>query len=207
MALNSWALTTVARFKAFIKKTDVADDTLLERIIDIATDIIERYCDRRFLETTYTDEYRDGTGWNQIMVKNYPINTREAFQLDERDTDTNEAQWSSVDTQLYHIDYDAGLIELVGHRFTEVPRKYKISYTAGYAFDNTTPGTTLEALGIGDLEFACWKIVNNIFNDASSAGGITSESIGNYSVSYGGYTYISPEIKMILDKYKRPHLM
>ncbi len=207
MALNAWALTTVARFKTFAGITVATDDTLIERLINIVSDYIEKFCDRRFLQTAYTDEYYDGNGSNQMLLKQYLVSSAASFVLEERDTDTNEANWSSVDTKLYHIDYTAGIIELIAHTFREAPRKYRVDYTAGYAFDNSTPGATLESLGIGDLEYACWKIVNNLYKDAGDTDGIKSESIGNYSVSYGDYMMLSPEVKLILLKYKRPHLM
>jgi hypothetical protein len=100
-----------------------------------------------------------------------------------------------------------GLIELVGARFAEVPRKYAITYTAGYAFDNLTPGATLESVGLGDLEYAVWTLINNIFKGNTSASNVKAESIGNYSVTYGDYELLPEEVKMILAKYKRPHLM
>jgi hypothetical protein len=207
--MNTWALTTVARFKSFVGITSNAYDTKIGIIIDVATDLIEKYCDRRFIETTYTDQYYDGNGSTQLLLRQYPISTRATFQLDERNSDMNDASFSSVDTSLYHLDYTNGMIELVGYKFREVPKKYKVTYTAGYAFDNTTPGATLESLGIGDLEYACWVICNNIYKHAASPTGISSESIGNYSVSYGGQGWLlkDPELKLILDKYKRPHYM
>lgn len=207
MALNAWALTTVARYKTHAGITGVASDTKIEILINIVTDYIEKFCDRRFLRTTYTNEVYDGQGSPQLLLKQYPISTTHTFQLDERDTSLNEAQWSSVDTNLYHIDYTAGMIELIGRRFEELPRHYQVTYTAGYAFDNTTPGAALESLGIGDLEYACWQMVTNLFASAGQQSGINSESIGNYSVSYANFYLLDPEVKMIILKYKRPHLM
>jgi len=209
MPLNTQALTTVARFKSYVGITVPTYDTKIEILINIVTDFIEKYCDRRFRETTYTNQIHDGHGSPQLLLQQYPVNTRNAFQLDERDTDLNENQWSSVETNLYHIDYTAGLLELIGRKFAEVPRKYQVTYTAGYAFDNTTPGATLESLGIGELEWVCWELVNDLYKNAGSVTGVMSESIGNYSVSYGGLTAngLNPLHKSVLDKYKRPHLM
>jgi hypothetical protein len=210
MGLNPQALTTVARFKTFSGIAVNTFDTKIEYIINIVTDYIEHYCDRRFLKTTYTNEVYDGNGWRQLLLKNYPVVSTSAFQLDERDTDLNEANWSSQDTNLYHIDYDAGIVESVGGtRFSEAPRKYQITYTAGYAFKNdAAPLVTLESLGIGDLEYACWVISSNIYDKGGqNTGGVKSESIGNYSVTYGDFYLLDPEVKMILNKYKRPHSM
>jgi len=207
VAIVSYGLTTVARFKSFIKKTTVEDDTLIETIINIVSDIVENYCDRRFLETAYTNEYYDGTGSNQLFLKQYPVNSAESFVLEERDTDLNDSSWSSIDSEWYHVDYLAGLIELVANRFREVPRKYRVNYTAGYAFDNVTPGATLQSVGIGDLELAVWMLANNIYEDKGMVTGIKSESIGNYAVTYADEALLTPKIKLILNQFKRPHLM
>jgi len=208
MAINTYSLTTVARFKSFIKKTTVEDDSLIETIINIVSDMVEKYCDRRFLETAYTDEYYDGNGSQQLLLRQYPVDTAETFSLEERNSDTNEASWSTIDTKMYHVDPLAGMIELIGNRFAEVPRKYRVDYTAGYAFKNdAAPLVTLEAVGIGGLELAVWKIVNNIYQDKNAVTNIKSESIGNYSVSYGDESIMTSTIKLILDEFRRPHLM
>ena len=206
--LNSQALTTVARYKAYAGISGVTSDSRIEVLINVITDYIERFCDRRFLQTVYTSEVYDGQGSQQLLLKNFPVSTTAAFQMNHRDTYLNEAHWSSVDTNLYHIDYLAGLVEFIGGWFRKTPRHYQITYTAGYAFDNATPGVTLETLGIGDLEFACWQLVSNLFKSAGQQTGIQSESIGNYSVTYGsGNALMDDAVKSILMKYKRPHLM
>ena len=204
---STYSLTTVARFKSFIKKTTNEDDTLIEILINVVTDFVERFCDRRFLRTTYTNEVYDGLGTDKLLLKQYPVISASAFSLDQRDTPLNENQWSAIDTNLYHIDWNAGIVELIGYRFDEVPRKYRVTYTAGYLFDNSTPGATLESVGIGDLEYVVWVLLNNAYKNATKPMNVKSESIGNYSVSYGDYQLLSPEIKEILNKYKRPHLM
>lgn len=211
MSLNPQALTTVARYKTFAGITDASSDTRIEMLINIVTDYIERYCDRRFLQTAYTNELYDGNGAQQLLLKNYPISSSATFQLDVRDTYLNQANFSLVGATLYHIDYTTGIIEFVGGRFHETPQQFQITYTAGYAFKNdAAPLVTLESLGIGDLEYACWQLVSNSLRNAGSSSGISSESIGNYSVTYGANgsgTILTPDVKMILNKYKRPHSM
>lgn len=210
MALNPQALTTVARFKSYAGITVATFDTKIEMLINVVTDFIEHYCDRRFLQTAYTNELYDGHGSQQLLLKNYPVNTSATFQIDNRDTYLNESNFSVVDSNLYHIDYLAGIVDFVGGRFRNTPRHYQITYTAGYAFKNdAVPLVTLESLGIGDLEYVCWELINDIYKNGSRVSGVSSESIGNYSVTYnvnalGGLDVVH---KMILDKYRRPHLM
>lgn len=206
MSLNNQALTTVARFKSFAGITVATTDARIEVLINIVTDFIEHYCDRRFRKTTYTNQMQDGSGSQTLLLKQYPVDSTAAFQLDTRSGDLNDNDFDTVETNTYHIDYDNGLLEGFFH-FAYVPRKYQVTYTAGYAFDNTTPGATLESIGIGDLEYACWVLVNTLFKNATSPNNVKSESIGNYSVTFGDSELFQPEVKMILDKYKRPHLM
>lgn len=207
MPIVAYGLTTVARFKTFINKTTNEDDTLIETFINIVSDLVEHYCDRRFKQTTYTDEYYNGTGTDKLLLKQYPVDETTGVTIDERSGDFNEASWNSVDSSLFHVDWTAGIVELVGARFAEVPKKYRIDYKAGYNFDNVTPGTTLQACGIGDLEFVVWQLVNDMYQNRTSVTGINSESIGNYSVSYDNDGLFTDLQRMILDKYKRPHLM
>ena len=60
MALKAYGLTTVARFKDYASVSTSADDTLIENLINIVTEFVENYTQRRFKQTTYTDEEYDG---------------------------------------------------------------------------------------------------------------------------------------------------
>lgn len=207
MSLNAYALTTVARYKSFAGISGVTQDTKIEYIINIVSDWVETFCDRRFIKTTYTEEIYDGNGYSKLLLRNYPVDSSSAFQIDERDSDFNDNHWSLVDSEFYFTDLNAGIVECIGRTFREVPQKYRITYTAGYLFDNVTGVTTLESAGIGDLEYAVWKLITNVIQKGGNVSGIKAESIGNYSVTYGDYQLMDLDIKMVLDKYKRYHSM
>lgn len=207
MPIDSYALTTLARFKTFIGLTSAADDTLLTTLINVVSDYVERFCDRRFKQTTYTQEIYDGTGSQQLLLRNYPTDETTGVTIDERASDNNDTSWNQLNSTLYHVDWNAGLIELVGARFAEVPRKYRITHKSGYNFDNSAGTPDMETAGLGDLEYAVWVLVNNMYQKRKNVSGIQSESIGNYSVTYKDYSNLDPEIKAILLKYRRPHLM
>jgi hypothetical protein len=202
MSLLAYALTTVARLKTFLGISSASYDTLLENIVNSTSEFIEKYCDRRFKKTAYTDELYNGNGFNKLMLKNYPVDSSATFSIYKRDSIQNEEGWDDVDDEDYFVHWDKGYIENVRDIFYAYPKHYKISYTAGYNFNNTS--TYLTDAGAGDLEYACWKLASKVFNQRNVAGNVQSESLGDYSISFMSSVMADPEIKSILDKYKRP---
>lgn len=206
MAIITNGLTTVDRVKTFLGITVADYNTILERLINQVSDFVAHYCDRTFRETVNTNELYDGTGTGKMMLKNYPISSTATFVLEERTSSQNVSSFDLIDTNLYFIDYNTGIIELTsGNTFAEFPQSYRITYTSGYDFDNVTPGATLESVGLGDLEFAVWKLVSNAFKMRKDTSNVQSESIGDYSVTFRASTMTNKEIKEILDYYTRPH--
>lgn len=51
----------------------IKDNYLIERLIDRATDAIERLCNRKLLSRTYTREVYDGNGQNRLILRQYPV--------------------------------------------------------------------------------------------------------------------------------------
>jgi len=200
--INANGLTTVARLKAFLGITVATHDTILERLINMASDFISNYCNTVFQEAIYTNEIYDGTGSLNLVLEKAPISTTASFQIEER---TGKSSWSSIDNSSYYIDYVTGIVHSRGSGFIDMPQKYRATYTAGYAFDNFTPGATLESLGMGDLEFATWKLVSKAFDNRKGSTDVQSESIGDYSVSFRVSAMTDPIVKEILSNYVRPH--
>jgi len=71
--VDTYALTSLAKVKAYMGITDTATDAVLAQLINAVSLAIERYCDRKFKSRSYTMERQDGSGSNIIFVKNYPI--------------------------------------------------------------------------------------------------------------------------------------
>ncbi len=199
---NAYALTTRARAKTFLKITSTTDDSLIDVLIDVATDIIEKYCDRRFKKTAYSEEVYDGNGANVLLLKNYPVDSAASFKLEERDSGDNIDSFSEIDSEYYFVDYNSGLLELARDIFQKAMRHYRISYTAGYDFDLAT--TFLSTVGAADLEWACWSLIGDLLDESKGKRKISSESLGDYSVSYKSIEE-NPVIKAVLEKYRRPH--
>jgi len=206
MSLNTNALTTVDRVKTFLGITVASSDAILESLINQVSDFVEHYCNRTFVETTYTDEFYDGTGTDKLFLFNYPVSTTDTFTLQGRAGTQNIDSFDEIDSEKYFIDYTTGILETTGWGFSERPRKYRVTYTAGYAFkNNAAPLVTLESVNIGDLEFAVWKLVANAFLMRKDTSNVQSETIGDYSVTFRKSTMTDKEIQDILNRYRRPH--
>ena len=202
MSLAAYALTTLDRTKIFLGITNVSYNNILTTLINNASDFIERFCDRRFKKTAYSNQVYDGNGTNRLLLKQYPVVSGEIFTLQERDAVDNTDLWDTIDTEDYFVKNNEGIIEYVCGEFLNLPQHYRISYMAGYDYDNAA--TFLEDCGAGDLEYACWKIVGKFFANRKGSSEIQSERIGDYSVTYSKIAREDPEIARILEKYLRP---
>ncbi len=85
MTLGINSLTTVLNVKGFLglSTASTGDDTLLENLINVATDMVEgQYCNRPFINVATSSsttlqsktEYFDGGG-KDFFVKYYPIDS------------------------------------------------------------------------------------------------------------------------------------
>lgn len=72
MAVDTYALCSLAELKAWIGITSDTDNAVLESAIDRASDIVEQYLDRHILERTYR-EWVDPNAQRTIVAKESPI--------------------------------------------------------------------------------------------------------------------------------------
>lgn len=205
MALNSQAFTTVARQKIFQGISGSTHDTVLEVLINAGTDFLESEMGgRRIKQTTYTNEEYAGTGTDRLILKNWPIESGTTPTLQSRTTTENQDNWDTINSRYYKTDHDNGILTLIDQNiFLKIPKHYRVTYSAGYDYDNSA--TYLSDTGAGDLELACWLLVRDIFNERNTSGNIRRESIGNYSVEFSSLksSELHPEVQRIIKKYTR----
>ena len=214
MALFSYALTTVARFKEYAGVTATsAEDIVIEQMINQVTTFIERYTRVRFMETVHENEEYSSDGGESLLLNNYPISKTADFTLQYRTSLENKDNWETIDSENYFIDYNAGVISDVYRNLYLVRRYYfRVSYTAGYSFDNSA--TFLSDTAAGDVEYATWKLVNEAWEQRKTGRDINSEKLGDYAISYarslfelgrpqGNFVQPVGSIQAILDRYKR----
>jgi len=205
MAVKSYALTTAARLSSYMDITTPTGTklTAMEKTIDALTDFIEGYIGRRIKKTTYTREMYDTEEGATLDLEQFPVISTESFSLEKRNSVYNEDSWETVDSEEYHIDYKTGIIVASGaYQFMRTIQGYRVTYTAGYVFDNSA--TFLSDTEAGDLELAIWILAETTWNKRKGGNGVTSERIGDYSVTYKKAVMESEDIKSILDKYAVP---
>lgn len=174
-SLLSYALTDLASVKETlgIASGNTSKDNLIIRKINQATDVIEGFCalaqGHHFKETTYTNEEYTGSGSNQLVLKMRPVSTVSSFQ--SRSTTTNDDDWDSVETELYFLDEDAGIIDLLFHQSSHW-NIYRVSYTAGFS---TIPA---------DLAEACVILASYLVDNASSGSSVKRKKEGSREIEY-----------------------
>jgi hypothetical protein len=77
------------------------DNYFIERLIDRASDSIERYCDRKFKSQSYSAEKYNGTKSNRLFLKNYPVTGISRVAVGEIDAlyvkSTATCAWATVE--------------------------------------------------------------------------------------------------------------
>ena len=175
MPLLSYALTNLADVKESLGITagDTSKDNLITRKINQATEMIEAYCqlarDHHFASTTYTNEEYDGTGINQISLKMRPVITLSSFQY--RNTTENINSWTEADSDLYFIDLNAGVIDLLWGQ-TRDWNRYRVTYTAGFS---TIPS---------DLAEACVTLAGYLVENSATGTSVKRKREGAREIEY-----------------------
>lgn len=171
-SLLSYALTDLASVKESlgIASSVTQYDNLIIRKINQATKAIENYCGRRFKSTDYTNEEYNATNIDQLILRQRPVIS--FTSLDIRDAGLNVDNWETIDTQLYFVDEEAGLLDLMFNARGRWMR-YRATYTAGY--------TTIPE----DLAEACATLACFYYNNANASDiGVSKKKEGQREVSY-----------------------
>lgn len=210
MAVKSYALTTRARLIEYLgldaSSLTSAQENVLDRIIDAVTEYIEKYIGFRVKQTEYTTEEYDTDDSGSLILNRYPISTSANFTIQRRDAALNEDDWETIDSKYYHINHDTGIVHgASGWKFRKGRSAYRITYTAGYNFDNSA--TFLSDTEAGDLEYAAWSIASTLYNKRKDGFGVAEERIGDYMVKYAkSNQLLTEEVTSILDHYAGPSL-
>lgn len=171
--LLDYALTSVADVKESlgIDSGDNSKNNLIIRKINQATEMIERYTGRRFKTTIYTNEEYDATGRDQLILRQRPIHTDEAFSLSWRNSTLNEDDWEASDTEYYFSDANAGVVD-GNFNFGGGYNRYRVSYTAGY---DTIPA---------DIAEACASLAAFLVENGTSGSNVKSKTEGQRKIEY-----------------------
>lgn len=197
--LLSFALTTLADVKESlgIDAGNTSKDNLIIRKINQATKMIENYCNRRFKETTYTQEEYNGQLIDQFVLRQAPITAFSILQV--RDTSLNTNDWTTIDTQQYFRDDNAGILNAIASFYGRWNR-WRVTYTAGYA---TIPE---------DVAEACATLAAFIVENGVSGQTIRRKTEGSRMIEYHNPNQTEKSLieqlglDDLLDAYVRPTL-
>lgn len=162
-------LITVASAKEHLGITATTWDAVLQTLVTRVSGMVERYCDRTFASTAYTEDY-DGDGSEVLLTRQSPIVSVTSVHDDQNREFTSATLIQTTD---YYVDTAKAAIKLIGGRFSRGVGNVRVAYTAGYA---STPDAV--AISVAD-------IVGLYFNRRRS-GGIASQSLGGQSTSWLG---------------------
>lgn len=174
---------TLENLKAYLKITGSDDDSVLENCLRASSDFIESFCGRKFEKETFT-EFFDGDDGDSVFVKNLPI----AFPNYGSDS------FLKINDEVVSEDdfgfYDHGKVFLKYGTFKAGRKNIEVKYQGGFDVDSLP----------SDLVQACLILAGQIFNREKSAG-ISSESLGDISVSYETSKIGTPLVRSVLSKY------
>jgi hypothetical protein len=138
-------------------------DTLIEEMINAATDWLERKTKRRFKETTYTSQVHHGGDGHAKMVvlRQFPVTSLTAAQY--RAGTPDSPTWTDFQASEYELLYDEEPRRV--RIYQRVPRgqnNLRFTYVAGYKIDfSNESSSTLHTLpaDVSDLveRMVVWK--------------------------------------------------
>jgi len=205
------ALTTYATVKSELDLSDDTKQTYLERQINVISQKIADYCNRKFKKQTYTLEKYQGTDTLELNLKNYPVTDPiTALVIDDATVDLDYVTVDSDEGILYYesIFTKNGWVTSITETLTLPERNISVTYEAGYDLpDQVTP--TLPY----DLEEAC---INEVVEAYNKKGKAKSQNLESWTLDKATKKFSSVEkvidtetgfllsTKSLLDsKYKR----
>jgi hypothetical protein len=197
----TYSLTTVARLKELITLTSAGFDVKLLYLINSVTDFIEGECNRRFKETTYTNEIYsiDHGGQNFLQLKQFPVSAVTSLKY-KAGTKSNP-NWTEFNADDWEVleDGETGLIQIYGTLPIGI-NNISVTYTAGYKINFTNYGDNTTHTLPADLTGLAERLVTKFLKRREAEGKLT-ESYDGGSVTWKDD--MTGEDKATIDRFKR----
>lgn len=201
--LLAYALTTVQRVKDRLAITTTGHDTLLQRLINSATDFIESQTNRRFKETTYTNEVYSLYGAKQDMVflRQIPVTALTSAQY--RAGTPSNPQWTNFIADEFELvdDGKSGIVKF--YSVLGIPRginNVRFTYTAGYKINFANAGDMTTHTLPADITDLCERLVIRWFKRREAEGRL-NEGFEGGSVNWA--QELASEDKQTIARYHR----
>ena len=181
-------LCTLAQVKAYIGGygNDTEDDSVIEDIIDRATSYITNATGRTHTSANHTEKY-DGGWYKSLVLQHQPVQSVSSVH---ESTDIPRVYDSStlLDADDEYILDESGMLWRVGSQWASGPNAIQVVYTAGAA---TVPG---------DLNWAAVRL-SALWLKSRDFLGITSQSLGDGSVTHFGPQDVPWDVQQVIDRY------
>jgi hypothetical protein len=181
MALQPWALTTVAAVEEAFNLTPGTLVPQIEAAINAASARLEALTARKLKSRLYTNEKYDGVELQPefLTLRNYPVTDVDELLIYD---DVNTLIETIIVTDLSQLKIlDPGFLYLPQSVFSRGIRNIAVTYTGGY-LEGVHDAELL------DLEQACLDMIAIMGVPGEgvtrSNPGVRRESLGNYSISY-----------------------
>jgi uncharacterized phiE125 gp8 family phage protein len=172
-----------------------AEDTVLENMIDAASEAIEQYCRRGFHDTTYT-EYHRGRETRNLILRQYPIISVTSVKSGEDQETTLTAGTDYKITECAAL----GMIRHASETGWALDTLYQVVYVAGY---ETIPEDIAQACA---LWVAAWYAARSREHQSQASATATGAADGSYSTSSKAWFPQLPmphEVRQLLEPWRK----
>ncbi len=168
MSTVNYALTTTAKVKTFLGITVSTYDTLIDSLVNQATDFIESFCGRRrFLSSTYSNEIYDSRNGRCVFLNNYPVSSLTAVEY--RGGTVSNPVWNTYSADGYLLYGKEGFVKFYAV-LPEVSQGLRFSYVAGYLIDFANETDYTKHTLPFDLTQLCTELCARSYNLAKAHG-------------------------------------
>lgn len=162
-------LVTLAEYKAYAGIASTNQDTQINSIIPIASQLVKTFCHRTFVD--YVSESKTEVfsgGWSKLYLKEYPILSIGSVEVSS-DYGNNYTELTEFTD--YVLDAEDGAITCINaEEFPKVVNGYKVTYTAGY---ETLPAD----LKVAVLDLITYYLKNDMSVHSPKAPGTNSVQV------------------------------
>lgn len=175
-------LATPEAFAAARDTTYDPTDLTAVMALEAASEIVRRYCRRRFTYVADDTVILDGTGRYSLLLPQYPV--VEVTSITEDDVELVDNDDWIVDTEA-GILYRRSLGYLYGALWNRGRHNVTVTYSHGYTLPGEPPVDGVDPLP-SDLQLIVAQIASRalVTVGGGSSGDVESETIGSYSVTY-----------------------
>lgn len=173
-------------------------DSQIEDWITAVQNYIDNFTGKSFGTTSET-RYFDGNGKNEIQIDDFvSITSVEILELDSTDVDYTLTEGVNSDyiTYPYNTTPKYMLKMTINSQIaTFLKGEKRVKITATWGHQSSVPK---------DIELAATILVAGIIEKGAKGGPVTSETLGDYTISFGNVDNLSTVlgVKDILSKYK-----